>query len=185
MPVWSVCSELMTFGTGSFAELMSIGMGSFPELEKSSLHSLPRTQSACYTKQNQGRRRSAFTILPLTTSLRSLRLLRRLFRLLLCGRGPQRPPLRRRESGWRPRAAAGCQRRLQRPRTVAAATPGCGRSGTGSGPQLQRPTDSERRRPVRRPAACSALRKALACRAAAAGRWRSAPAAAGAQRVRS
>ena len=32
MPVWSVFSELMPFGMGSFAELMPIGMGSFPEL---------------------------------------------------------------------------------------------------------------------------------------------------------
>ena len=31
MPVWSVFSEPMPFGMGSFAELMPIGMGSFPK----------------------------------------------------------------------------------------------------------------------------------------------------------
>ena len=60
-------------------------------------------------QQNWGRRWNhwnAFTILPLITSLRCQRLLRRLFRLLRCGCGPQRSPLRQRTAatiaadGW-------------------------------------------------------------------------------------
>ena len=48
-------------------------------------------QDVVSTKRNRGWRRSAFAISQLTTSLRYLRLLRRLSRVLRCGRGPQRP----------------------------------------------------------------------------------------------
>ena len=70
-------------------------------------------QDLVSTKQNRGRRRSAFTISPLTTSLRCLRLLWSLSRLLRCGCGPPRPPVRPRNAAAI--AAGGRQLRPQRP----------------------------------------------------------------------